>query len=70
LEAVHKPGELFPKDFPTVEVCSNGGALSLAGCSEGRFAGLGYRNLELAAVMRVSLPRDQAICLQARQDAP
>jgi hypothetical protein len=60
LEGIHKVGELVPKDLPSIEVCRNGGALGLAGCAEGRFPGMGYLNLELAAVMGVSFPRDQA----------
>lgn len=69
LEGIHEAGKLVAKDFPSVEVCGNDGALSLAGCSEGRFTGTGYFNVELAAVMGVSVPRDQAPCLQAGQDA-
>lgn len=69
LEGINKTCELFQEDFPPVEVWGNGRAFGLAGRPEGFFPGGGYLNVKLTAIMRVSLPRDQASCLQAAQDA-
>lgn len=69
LERIHESCELFPEDFPPVEVCGYGGVFSLPGCPEDCFTGGGYLNLELPTVKQVPFPGNQAFCLQAGQDA-
>ena len=69
-ERTYDSGELFPEDFPSVEVGGKGGSLRLTGCFEGRFPGVGHLDLELAAVLWVPCPRDQAVRFASRQDPP